>query len=452
MPQGKNDDVDKHFSQLGRRTEPPPILWLMRRALRQPDLISLAAGFTDNSTLPIGEVRRLIEEIFREPSQARAALQYGDNEGDERLRQITAARIAALDGRAAQPGEANSVIITHGSQQLLYMLAEALCDPGDVVLVEDPSYFVFLGIMQSRGIEARGVRMESDGLSIESLERVLQTLRRDGQIQRLKLLYSITYFQNPTGITTSLEKKQAAAELLRSYERQAGHPVYYVEDAAYRELRFPNFQPPPSLLVDSNLRERVIYTGTYSKPFAAGIRIGFGLLPSELRKVVLNIKGNHDFGTAHLLQKILAKALAPKNRAEDGKQNSGAYADHLAKITGQYAQKGRAMFDAVQEHFPEQTTTVAPQGGLCLWSALPQKVNTGPKSAFFQEVLERGVLYVPGEYAYAEDPSRPKPSSEMRLSFGSASLEQIKTGVERLGKIIRRRCSRPKKEPNRRKK
>ena len=440
MPKGKND-IDKQFSQLGRRTEPPPILWLMRQAFRQPDLISFAAGFTDNSTLPIKEVCRLIEEILRKPNQARAALQYGDNEGDERLRQLTAGRIASLDGRAAQSSEANSVIITHGSQQLLYMLAEALCDPGDIILVEDPSYFVFLGIMQSRGIEARSVRMESDGLSIESLERVLQTLRREGQIQRLKLLYSITYFQNPTGITTGLEKKQAAVDLLRCYESKAGHPIYYVEDAAYRELRFPNFQPPPSLLVDSNLRERVIYTGTYSKPFAAGIRIGFGLLPPELRKVVLNIKGNHDFGTAHLLQKILAEALAPKSRAEDEKQNSCAYADHLAKITGQYAQKGQAMFDAVQEHFPAQTTTMPPQGGLCLWTALPQKVKTGPQTEFFQEVLEHGVLYVPGEYAYADDPARPKPGSEMRLSFGSASLEQIKTGVERLGKILRRRCS-----------
>lgn len=441
MPKGKNDDIDKQFSQLGRRTEPPPILWLMRQALRQPDLISFAAGFTDNSTLPIKEVRRLIGEILRKPNQARAALQYGDNEGDERLRQLTAGRIAALDGRAAQSSEANFVIITHGSQQLLYMLAEALCDPGDIILVEDPSYFVFLGIMQSRGIEARSVRMESDGLSIESLERVLQTLRREGQMQRLKLLYSITYFQNPTGITTGLEKKQAAVELLRRYEPKAGHPIYYVEDAAYRELRFPNFQPPPSLLVDANLRERVIYTGTYSKPFAAGIRIGFGLLPPELRKVVLNIKGNHDFGTAHLLQKILAEALAPKNCAEDEKQNSCAYADHLATITEQYAQKGQAMFDAVQEHFPAQTTTMAPQGGLCLWTALPQKVKTGPQTEFFQEVLKHGVLYVPGEYAYADDPARPKPGSEMRLSFGSASLEQIKTGVERLGKILRRRCS-----------
>lgn len=440
MRQGKNDDMDKHFSQLGRRTEPPPILWLMRQALRQPDLISFAAGFTDNSTLPTGEVRQLIEEILREPNQARAALQYGANEGDERLRQLTADRIAALDDRVAQSSEANSVIITHGSQQLLYMLAEALCDPGDVILVEDPSYFVFLGIMQSRGIEARSVRMESDGLSIESLERVLQTLRREGKMHRVKLLYSIAYFQNPTGITTSWEKKQAAAELLRRYEPQAGHPIYYVEDAAYRELRFPNFQPPPSLLVDSNLRERVIYTGTYSKPFTAGIRIGFGLLPPELRQIVLNIKGNHDFGTAHLLQKILSAALVPKNPAEDGKQNSCVYADHLAKITEQYAQKGQAMFNAVQEHFPEQTTTTAPQGGLCLWTALPQKVKTGARTAFFEEVLEHGVLYVPGEYAYADDPSRPKPRSEMRLSFGSASLEQIKTGVERLGKIIRRRC------------
>ncbi len=435
MPEGKSRN--KHLSRLGRRTEPPPIARLMSQALQQPGLISLAAGFTDNATLPVEAVHRILEGILRNPRQAQAALQYGANAGDERLRQLTADRMAALDGQNAGAYDANSILIVNGSQQLLYILAEALCDPGDIILVEDPTYFVFLGILQSRGIEARGVRMESDGFSIESLERVLETLRREGRLTQLKLLYSVAYFQNPTGITTSFEKKQVALELLQRYESKAGHPVYYLEDAAYRELGFPNFQPPPSSLAAAAFRERIIYAGTYSKPFATGIRAGFGLLPPELFQAAMNIKANHDFGTAHLLQRILAEALDLKSRS--AAPASCVYAAHLKKITAHYAQKGQVMFSAVQEHFPPETTAAPPQGGLCFWAALPSEIQTGPDTAFFQNALERGVLYVPGEYTYADDPSRPKPRSAMRLSFGSATLEQIRDGIERLGETIRKR-------------
>ena len=182
------------LSELVRRTGPPPISWLMHLALARPKLISLAAGFTDNESLPVEEVRETLAEILRTRITGQPALQYGSTQGDPVLRQLTANYFQRLDGVAAS-GRAYSperMIITSGSQQLLYMVTEALCDAGDVVLVEDPTYFVYLGILQSHGIRARGVRLEHDGLDLAHLKTVLERLRRNGDLRRVKLLYLVS--------------------------------------------------------------------------------------------------------------------------------------------------------------------------------------------------------------------------------------------------------------------
>ena len=157
---------------------------------------------------------------------------------------------------------------------------------------------------------ARAVRTECDGLNLAHLETRLQELKRAGLLPRLKLLYLVTYYQNPTGRSTSFEKKAGALDLLRHYERYAGHPLYLVEDAAYRELRFGGDDVPSALAVPRR-SGRVIYLGTYSKPFATGVRVGFGLMPEPVLGTVLRIKGNHDFGSSSLLQHLLCQlALA----------------------------------------------------------------------------------------------------------------------------------------------
>ena len=174
-------------------------------------------------------------------------MQYGSTAGDDALIERTAGRIAELDGAPAgqATGLSKRLVITHGSQQFLYLLTEALCDPGDIVLVEDPTYFVYLGIMQSRGLAGRGVRMNRDGIDLGHLEQVLESLRRSGELKRVKMLYLVSYYQNPTGRSTGFAVKRGAIELLRKYERAAGHPIYLLEDAAYRELGFAGNQRRP---------------------------------------------------------------------------------------------------------------------------------------------------------------------------------------------------------------
>jgi len=414
------------LSKMGQRTGVPPISWLMQTALTRPKLISLAAGFTDNATLPVKLSRKLLNNILRAPKIGQPALQYGVTAGTENLRQLTATHLQKLDGGHDRAHSPERVIITGGSQQLLYMTLEALCDEGDIVLVEDPTYFVFLSILQSRGIKARGVKLERDGIDLAHLEKVLERLKKSGELHRVKALYLVTYFQNPTGATTSLAKKSAALKLLKKYDRAAGRPLYLLEDAAYRELRFDHGDDVPTALTLPGA-ERVIYTGTYSKPYAPGARLGFGILPEPIFTAVQRIKGNHDFGSANLLQQLLAAALA-----------SGLYDKHVAKVRKNYAKKAAVMKRALAEHFPASVEIWESGGGLYFWARLPKGISAGVKSKVFQTALKADVLYVPGELCYADDASRKKPDNEMRISFGSASEENIRQGIARLGAVLRK--------------
>ncbi len=418
---------DPVLSTLGRRTAEPAISWLMHAALAHPHLISLAAGFTDNKSLPVADARALLNDILRSPRTGRAALQYGTTPGDPTLRQLTAQRLQRLDGAREKPKaySPERMIITSGSQQLLYMITEALCDAGDIVLVEDPTYFVYLGILQSHGIRAAGVRLERDGLELAHLKTVLEQLKRGGGLRRVKMLYLVSYYQNPTGVTMSFAKKRAALALLKKYERAAGHPIYLVEDTAYRELRFAG-EDVKSALAAKEFTERVILTGTYSKPFATGVRVGFGCLPEPVFTAVTRIKGNHDFGTSNLLQQLLARALA-----------SGRYDRHLRLLRKRYAHKALVMLRALEAHFPKAVEWWEPTGGLYFWARLPCSLPSGVKSKLFKSALAHDVLYVPGELCYADDPMRRKPNHEMRISFGSASEKNIREGTARLGAVLR---------------
>lgn len=400
----------------------------MALTLSRPDIISLAAGFTDNESLPVHETREILDGLLSHSMKGRPALQYGVTPGDSELRRLTAKRLQHLDGVAGHSSahDLKRVMISSGSQQVLYMVTEALCDPGDIVLVEDPTYFVYLGILQSHGIKARGICLNRDGLDLKHLQRTLEQLKKTGAIRRLKMLYLVSYFHNPTGHTMLRQTKAKALALLRQYERAAGHPIYLLEDAAYRELRFQGEEVRSALTV-RGAASRVIYAGTYSKPFATGVRVGFGVMPEPLFSTVLRIKGNHDFGTANLTQQILKKALS-----------GGIYDAHLERLRKRYALKSAAMLKAFQKHMPPQVDWWTPDGGLYFWVRLPSGVAAGQQSRVFKEAVRANVLYVPGELCYAKSSSRRIPVNEMRISFGGAKLRDIPEGVARLGRVLRK--------------
>ena len=215
-------------------------------------------------------------------------------------------------------------------------------------------------------------------------------------------------------------------KLLRRYEKAAGHPIYLIEDAAYRELRFAGEDTRSALSLDRRA-DRVVYTSTFSKPFATGVRVGFGLLPEPLLTAALRVKGNHDFGTANFLQQILSQALT-----------NGSYETQVAKLRRRYARKAKAMTQACAAHFPDAVQWENPTGGLYVWARLPAKVRSGLKSALFEAALRHKVLYVPGNLCYCEDATRRKPNRELRMSYGNASLKEIEEGIARLGRALKK--------------
>ena len=213
-------------------------------------------------------------------------------------------------------------MITGGSQQLLYMTLEALCDEGDIVLVEDPTYFVFLSILQSRGLRARGVRLERDGLDLAHLETVLQSAEKIRRTPPRQGALPRQLFSKPDRRHDQLREKMRhpeIAEKIRARGRTSDLPARRrrVSRIAICQGR----RTCQSALMVPGAADRVIYTGTYSKPYAPGARVGFGILPEPLFTAVQRIKGNHDFGTANLLQQLLAGAL-----------ESGLYDQHVAKV------------------------------------------------------------------------------------------------------------------------
>jgi 2-aminoadipate transaminase len=419
------------LSARARRTADQPISYFMQQAVENPRLISLAAGLVDAPSLPVPESAAVFAELLGEPAAARAALQYGTTHGLLPLREGLAQRTAALDGLTPPDLSftADDVVVTTGSQQLLYLLGEALLDPGDLVITEAPSYFVYQGTLNSLGVRTLSVPMDEHGMDTDTLADLLARLERTGELDRLRLIYVVDYFQNPSGRTLSLERRRHLVELARRYSKR--HRLFILEDAAYRELRYEGPDLPSVKSFDPDNRH-VLLAMTFSKPCAPGLKTGYGVLPRELMGPVLRLKGNHDFGSNNLTQHLLLRLL-----------ENGAYNRHLADLCRVYRAKRDAMLEALAEEFrawPEVRWT-HPDGGLYVWLTFPPDADTGPESRLMKAALHEGVLYVPGQFCYVNGENGPVATNEARLSFGVAQPEEIREGVRRLARAVLRRSA-----------
>jgi 2-aminoadipate transaminase len=413
-----------HFSDRALQTADQPISYFMQQAVENPNLISLAAGLVDQESLPAEEVAQAVAELLRQPKAGRAALQYGTTQGyapfRDRLLRLTLSldRVSATDLSLST----EDVVITTGSQQLLYLLGELLLNPGDLVITEAPSYFVFQGTLNSMGVGTLTVPMDDEGMQIDTLEELLARLERTGEIARLRLIYVVDYFQNPSGLTLSLPRRQRLMELVRRYSRS--HRLFIVEDAAYRELRYEGPDLPSIKSFDTH-NQHVILAMTFSKPCAPGLKTGYGFLPRELVSPLLRLKGNHDFGSNNFTQHLLDRLLA-----------TGAYDRHLAELCHVYRRKRDTLLATLDREFagwPEIRWT-RPKGGLYVWLTFPTDLDTGPDGALMQAALRQGVLYVPGQFCYVNGENAPVPRSGARLSFGVAHPEHLEEAVRRLAR------------------
>jgi 2-aminoadipate transaminase len=411
------------FSLLGRRAAPPTIARLMTMALEQPGLLSLAAGFTDNATLPVAAVRTAVETLAARPGEPEF-LQYGTNRGRPQLRRLLAARLAAAEPALDASWLERQLLVTNGSQQALYLAMQTLCDPGDIVLVDRPSYFVFLEMLAGLGVRAVSLPVDHRGLiDAMALDTRLAELERAGESGRVKAVYFVSYFSNPSARSLAEAEKTAVAETLA----RRGLLVPVVEDAAYRELYFKRPHAARSVLgLEAWRAFPKLYLSTLTKPFASGLKVGWGVCTDDAwLAAMLNAKGHHDFGTANFNQAICEHVLS-----------NDAFVAHLEKIRPAYAHKMRVLHEALEGAGLGACgwRWAVPEGGIYLWLEAPQGLDTGLESAFCRACVESGVLYVPGELCFGDD----GPKNFARLSFGVLGEAGLQEAGRRFGSVARR--------------
>jgi 2-aminoadipate transaminase len=403
-----------------------PISELMAQALANPALISLAAGFVDQSTLPDELTRYTLEEIFADPIAARAALQYGTTIGYPPLREAILSRLRAHDGSVNRYERVtiDQIVVTAGSNQLLQLVADALLEPGDIVLCAAPSYFVFLGTLANLGVRSIGVATDERGLLPEALDATFGRLKATGELPRVKAVYCVSYFDNPCGVSLAEDRRPRVLEVARRWSQHTR--ILVIEDVAYRELRYSG-REMPSIRAYDDAGDAVVLAGTFSKSFSPGIRVGWGVLPPELVGPVLAIKGNADFGSPNFAQHMMHRVL-----------ESGRLDAHVGRLRAAYQIKLAAMLEAAREFLGplDGVRWIEPLGGLYVWVELPPAIDAGPGGRLFTEAQAAGVLYVPGEYCYPGEGVRK--TNSLRLSFGVQTPPQIRRGMELLAAAIGR--------------
>ena len=392
--------------------------------MRNPSVINLAAGLVDPLTLPVRECASITGRIFSDPLRGQAALQYDTTLGLAALRTTVLRHMEQLEGKPASAMglTADDIVVTTGSQQSLYLLGDVLLDPGDIVIAAQPSYFVYTGALASLGARVLTVPMDEMGMDVEAVARVLERLESEGQLGRVKMVYCTSYFQNPTGLTLSRERRPRLLEIVKRFSRR--QRITILEDAAYRELRYDG----EALASIKSYDAENLYTAlsqTFSKPFAPGLKLGYTAMPADLLEAVLHQKGNHDFGSSSLAQHIAVETL-----------RDGTYHKHVEVLQKSYRLKRDTMLAALDQLLPHEEagiTWTRPHGGLYVWVTLPPHFDTSRGGPMFDACIAAGVMYVPGDYCSQPDESGRTPRHQLRLSFGQVAVEQIVPGIERSG-------------------
>jgi 2-aminoadipate transaminase len=361
------------------------------------DLISFAGGLPDPETFPVPILRELTRTLLeRDPG---TALQYSPTPGLPGLRQAFADRLQTTEDRRPEPAE---LMVTSGNIDAIGLLAKATVDAGDVVAVESPTYLGAIDAFRGFQADIRGVPMDEDGIDVERLARLCASTR-------VKLLYTIPDHQNPTGITMSAERRHALVEVCRR------HGVLVIEDVAYRELTF-TAERPPSLW--SLAPEVVTQTGTTSKTFFPGVRLGWAVGPPPVVAQMVIAKQNSDQCAGAFGQRLLEEYL-----------RGGHMDPQLRRSIALYSNRCNLMLAALDDYMPEGLTWTRPHGGFFTWLTGPEWLDTTELAA---RAREAGVAFVPGRpFHPAHDGS-----NRLRLAFSLAGDDDIDEGVRRLGTLV----------------
>lgn len=365
-----------------------------------PEVISFAAGNPAPEAFPVDDIKRISNEILNK--NPILALQYSLTEGYTPLRNV-------LKERMLKEGNFNSdkdeLIITSGAQQSNELCAKVLCDEGDTIICEAPSFIGSLNAFKSYNVNLVGIELEEDGINLEKLEEAIKTN------QNTKLIYLIPNFQNPTGRTMSLEKRKRVYELAEKYD------IFILEDNPYGDIRFAgeHIQSIKSMDTDG----RVIYSGTFSKVLAPGIRVGYCSAPKEIISKIVVCKQVSDVHT-----NIWAQVLAERFLSTCDMEN------HLRQIRKIYKHKCELMLSEIKKNFSDKIKYTVPEGGLFIWCTLPE----GYDMMIFckRAVEEYKVAVVPGTAFTVNETDK---TTSFRLNFSTPTDDEIIKGCELIGKL-----------------
>lgn len=372
------------------------------------DMISLAGGFPEEDRFPLGELSGLIERLMA--SEGGLIFQYGPTEGLGSLRE----RIAADMGGLGLTCGVENILLTSGSQQALDLIARVFLDPGDVVLVEAPGYVGGLSAFAAYQARLEPVPVDRDGIVPEELAERLRRLRGEGA--RVKLLYVVPSFQNPTGTCLPDARREALLRLAEEYG------FLIVEDDPYREIYFGAAPPKPMAAREEG--GHVLYLGSFSKVFLPGLRIGWVAGPERLVQRLALAKQPADLCSNIFGQKLLELYLA-----------EGRLPGRVEGLRAEYRAKRDALEGALRRTAPEGVTWHQPQGGFFLWPSLPEG---GDGRRLLQVALTEGVAFVAGEAFHVDGGGQ----RQLRLAYSQLSLDRLPVAAERLSQAIRRHLGR----------
>ena len=400
MQRKEDQNMEYRISDKLKNLKPSAIREIFK-SLTNPEIIAFAAGNPAAESFPVEYIQEKCAEILKnEPVKA---LQYGTTEGYAPLREAVKARLKDAFGIGKDFDE---TIITSGGQQGIELFCKVMCNEGDVVIAENPSFIGALNAFRSNGAKLVGVGMDDDGMNIEELEAALKAN------PNAKFIYVIPTFQNPMGITTSEAKRRAIYELAKKYG------VMILEDNPYGELRFAGEDVPTIKSMDED--GIVAYSGSYSKVLSSGMRIGFLTCPATVMSKVVVAKQVEDVHTNMLCQMVCHSFVT-----------SDRYLPHLDGIRALYRRKCSLMLEAMDKNFPDYVKYTRPDGGLFLWCELPDDIEL---TEFVQKALAEKVAVVPGTAFNCDTEA---PSKAFRLNYSTPSDEQIVRGIEILGKILK---------------
>jgi 2-aminoadipate transaminase len=393
--------VNQFLSNSGKSMKRSAIREILKH-LQKPGMISFAGGLPAPETFPVNDLREIVDEIL--VNNGPESLQYGTTEGDPFLRKMLVER----HNRQGLKISMENLIITSASQQALDLIAKVFLDPGDYVLCGLPSYLGGLNAFTFYGAKMKGISLDKDGMIPEELEETIIVLKELGR--KVKFIYVIPDFQNPSGITLPEARRKKIIDIADK------HDLLIVEDSPYREVRFEG--EPQKLIYELDTTGRVITLCTFSKIFAPGFRVGWVIGNPEVLEKLVMAKQTADLCTSPFVQKIIARYM-----------EKGLLEKNLGKTIDLYRERRTHMINCFRKFMPAGVTWTEPQGGLFLFVTLPGHIDT---DEIFKKALAKNVAFVAGSSFYCNNSGH----NTMRINFSFSNLEEIETGVERLSQVI----------------